>query len=110
MSTVSLTQTTPSYTPVCLGDKLVLTCTTSASIVNWRGISGNWRTISNTFKPEVFDSFNLTATQVGTTLVITATNESIPIELNGTTISCSDNFGINFESLTLNVSSKICHK
>ena len=109
MSTASLTQTTPSYTPVCLGDKLVLTCTTSASIVSWRGISGNWRSISNTFK-QVFDSFNLTATQVGATLVITATNESIPIELNGTTVSCSDNYGITFESLTLSVSSKICHK
>ena len=95
---------------MCLGDRLVLTCTTSASVVNWRGVSGNWRSISNTFKPGVVDNFNLTATRVGTTLVITATNESIPIELNGTTISCSDSSGITIESLTVNVSSKICHK
>ena len=95
---------------MCLGDRLVLTCTTNASIVSLRGVSGNWRTISNSFKPEVFHSFNLTATQVGAKLVITATNESIPIEVNGTTISCSDDFGNTFESLTVNVSSKNHHK
>ena len=94
---------------MCLGDRLVLTCTTSASAVSWRGVSGNWRTIQNNNKG-VADNFNITATQVGTTLLITATNESIPIELNGTNISCSDDFGITFESLTVNVSSKIHHK
>ena len=36
-SLVSLTQTTPSYTPVCPGDRLVLTCITNGTVFTyWR--------------------------------------------------------------------------
>uniref|UniRef100_A0A1X7UNT1 Fibronectin type-III domain-containing protein n=1 Tax=Amphimedon queenslandica TaxID=400682 RepID=A0A1X7UNT1_AMPQE len=87
----SLVQTIPPYpTPVCPGGRLVLTCTASTNgVVRWIGDSGT-HAISSNGTPIMVDSFNVTATLVDGATVSYATNESVPVQLNKTTVSCSD--------------------
>ena len=84
----------PSSAPVCPGGRLVFTCTTSnpgLEAFGWRQDSGSPRFISANGNPITVGSFNITATVINGSLVSTAINESVPVQLNGTSIGCSEN-------------------
>ena len=105
----SLVQTIPPYpTPVCPGGRLVLTCTTDGStIVTWRGDSGTEGQISSNDNPITVGSFNVTAGQVDGVFASYATNESVPVQLNGTNIECSIDFEQSFSVVTINITGNI---
>ena len=100
-----MTQTTPSYTLVCPGDRLVFTCvvTGSGGALVWRRnklvILQYGQTIPS------FPDFILNITSynnITTELVSTATSESAPVQLDGSTISCSAD-GLNYMTLTIDI-------
>ena len=109
ISTVSLTQTTPSYTPVCPGDRLIFTCvvTGSAQAVVWRR---NKAVIVQYGQPiPSLPDFILNITSYNTTtteLVSTATSESASVQLDGSDIGCSTD-GVHFMTLTIDIAGKI---
>ena len=95
-SSVSLTQTTPSYAPVCPGDELIFTCIVFGTNLNqaivvlvWQGDKearslGPSGTTSGTI-----DSFMVKIDKSNATTVISsATNNFAPVELDGANISC----------------------
>ena len=100
-----MVQTIPPYpTPVCPGGRLVLTCTASTNgPLVWIGDSGTLRAISSNGNPITVDSFRITAALVNGVTVSYATNESVPVQLNGTTVSCSDNAGSTYSTVTINI-------
>uniref|UniRef100_A0A1X7TI45 Fibronectin type-III domain-containing protein n=1 Tax=Amphimedon queenslandica TaxID=400682 RepID=A0A1X7TI45_AMPQE len=103
----SLVQTVPpNSTHVCPGDRLVLTCTTDNPGIDsllWRGDSGTERAIKKKGNPITVDSYNIIAASVDGVTVSTATNESVPVQLNGTMIGCSDDIGNTFTTIIINV-------
>ena len=108
ISTASLTQSTPSNsTPVCPGGRLVFTCTTNdgIDIIAWTGLVTP-TIISRGDSPVTVGSYILTVTQSGSPVVSNATIESVPVELNGTTISCSSDLGSTFDTLPVNIAGK----
>ena len=110
ISTASLTQTTPSYTPVCPGDRLVFTCVVNGSggAIVW--IRNNIPVILQYGQPiQPFPNFELNITSYNTTtteLVSIATRESAPVQLDGSTISCSAD-GLNYITLTIDIAGQI---
>ena len=107
VSTASFTQTTPpDSTPVCPGGRLVFTCIANDGIalLAWRGHSSNAIiSLSRGGNPRILDSYTLTVTPSGSPVVSYATIESVSVELNGTTISCSSDGGSTFYTLTVNI-------
>ena len=98
-----MTQTTPSYTPVCPGDRLVFTCVTGMSVI-WRGNNGGTRALISTSAATTVDSFSLrVADYDSTTLVTTATIESVSVQLHGASIGCSGNQGNTYETLYISI-------
>ena len=105
VSTASFTQTTPpDSTPVCPGGRLVFTCTANDGIdvIVWMGLPTS-TTIIRGNSPVTVGSYTLTVTQSGSPVVSNATIESVPVELNGTTISCSSDIGITYITLIINI-------
>ena len=89
---------------MCPGGRLVFTCTTDGSpIVNWRDGSGVQGQTSINDKPITVGSFKITAAQVDGVLVSTATNESVPVQLNGTKIECSIDFEQSYTTVIINI-------
>ena len=89
---------------MCPGGRLVLTCTASTNgIVVWIGDSGTVRTIASNGNPITIDSFNVTAALVDGVTVSYATNESVSVHLNGTNVSCSDDVGLTYSDVTINI-------
>ena len=111
---LSFSQSSPSYDIVCPGDKLVFTCITSYG----EGGGIVWR-ISTTSRTQLYNwslfiyGFVLNITEVNntkSTVTSTATNESIPLQLNGTVISCSGNGFSYSNTLTVRIAGKIHHE
>ena len=105
VSTASLTQTTPpDSTPVCLGGRLVFTCTANDGIITiaWTGLK-NPTAISRGENPVIVGNYTLTVTKSGSPVVSNATIESVSVGLNGTTISCSGDSGSTYNTLTVNI-------
>ena len=104
-----MTQTTPSYTPVCPGDRLVYTCvvTGSGGAVVWRRNNG---VILRYNQPiPSFPDFNLNIisyNNITDELVSTATNESATIQLDGSDISCARE-APHYMTLTIDIAGKI---
>ena len=102
-----MVQTVPPYpTPVCPGGRLVLTCmpdNPNYEAVVWIGDSNTEGHIGTSDNPLTVDSFNVTAGQVNGVFVSYATNESVPVQLNGTNISCSGDFGLTYAAVTINI-------
>ena len=100
-----MVQTVPPYpTPVCPGGRLVFTCTAGTNgIVIWRGDNSTVRTIASNGNPITVDSYDITAALVNGVTVSYATNESVPVQLNGTNISCSDDVGLTYTDATVNI-------
>ena len=106
ISTASLTQTTPpDSTPVCPGGRLVFTCITDVNMgVFWRGDNGEIIQMISTSPATTVDSFSFNVADYNsTTLVTTATIESVPVELNGSRISCSGDLGNTYKTLYINI-------
>uniref|UniRef100_A0A1X7SXE4 Fibronectin type-III domain-containing protein n=1 Tax=Amphimedon queenslandica TaxID=400682 RepID=A0A1X7SXE4_AMPQE len=94
------------YPVACPGDRLVFTC-----IVEGTGGGAAWRrnndnspailTTSGTIPP--LDDFTLSITSYDNgVLVSAATNLSVPVQLNGSTIGCSSDL-MNYNTLTINI-------
>ena len=101
----SFNQTTPpDSTPVCPGGRLVLTCTANdgSNSIAWTGLK-NPTAISRGENPVIVGNYTLTVTPSGSPVVSNATIESVPVELNGTTISCSGDSGSTYGTLTVNI-------
>ena len=96
-SSVSLTQTTPSYAPVCPGDELIFTCIVFGTnldqgivVLVWQGDKETSRSLgpSGTTSGTI-DSFMVKINKSNATTVISsATNNFAPVELDGVNISC----------------------
>ena len=91
---ITITQTSPSYSPVCPEDDVVLKCqgtSNDAFLVFEDSNGGNLQTVSNT---SVINT-NLNGIVLkwigmnGTDLTATATISNIPLNMNGVIISCS---------------------
>lgn len=101
-----LTQTTPSYTPVCPGDRLIVTCVTNGTAFTyWR-----YNSTSTSARIESYGTFShgvlsLSATNIsGTTINSTGTIESVTVSMNGTMISCSPTLNANdFDTFIINI-------
>ena len=108
-----MVQTIPPYpTLVCPGGRLVLTCTPdnpNYEAVIWRGNSNTVQAIGTNDNPVTVDSFNVTAGQVDDVFVSYATNESVPVQLNGANVSCSDDFGSTYSDVTINITGIILY-
>ena len=83
-----MTQTTPSYTPVCPGDRLVLSCIISGTTAFWRTDDSNTDIRLYNGITRLIGSFKVHSIINATTAVSTATNESVPLSLNGVTVGC----------------------
>ena len=98
-----------SPTILCPGDELVITCaTTTKGSVTWR-LNGNNAQIvllaGTESLPVTFGSFLLKVTHynnVTLELVSTATNDSAPVSLNGTSIDCSEGLTGPFQRIFIN--------
>ncbi|XP_019857885.1 PREDICTED: location of vulva defective 1-like [Amphimedon queenslandica] len=112
MMSLSFNQSSPSG-PVCPGDRLVFTCVTVVEGENGVAV---WRRNNQQQDPAILaygvaipslDDFTLNITSYDNTtnvhvLVSTATNPSVPVELNTTTIGCSAD-AMNYHTLTINI-------
>ena len=89
-SAAELVKSSPPYTPVCPGDKVVLTCTTSTGLTFWRVSGPNAKIVIVPESGTVFTTLILNITKRnGKTVVSTGTYESINKSLNGTVIGCT---------------------
>ena len=94
---------------MCPGDTLVFTC-----VVEGTGGGATWRR-NNSNNPAVLtnggtiptlDDFTLSISSYDNgVLVSTATNLSVPVELDGTTIGCSAD-GVNYNTLTIAIAGR----
>uniref|UniRef100_A0A1X7T5P0 Fibronectin type-III domain-containing protein n=4 Tax=Amphimedon queenslandica TaxID=400682 RepID=A0A1X7T5P0_AMPQE len=80
---------------VCPGDELVFTCATvNGGTVRWRlnENDGQFVLLAGSSPPTTLGSFSLKVTQYNApnTIVSTATNNSAPVSLNGTSIDCAE--------------------
>ena len=94
---------------MCPGDRLVYTCVVigSSQGLVWR-IDNVLRILQYGQTP-LFAGFKLNITSYNNTtteLVSTATSESAPVQLDGSTIGCS-NYGKNYMTLTIDIAGKI---
>lgn len=104
-SGAELVQTSPSYTPLCPGDRLVLTCTSTTGSTFWRipGHSSVSEGIPVT--GTVVEGLMLNITNAtGSTLTSTGIYQSINVSQNGSVVGCSGNsFNPQFDTVTINI-------
>ena len=85
---------------MCPGDKLVLTCVFSGNQVLWIG-PGTYGTgtllYNNTLR--VIGSFNISVIINETKGVLTATNESVPLSLDGAVAKCGASLPLNSHTI-----------
>ena len=90
---VNITQTSPSYSPVCPEDDVVLTCqgTSNNAFLAFELNGGTFQTVSNTnvINTELNGIVLQWIGMNGTDLTATATISNIPLNMNGVIISCS---------------------
>ena len=91
---VTITQTSPSYSPVCPEDDVVLTCqgtSNNAFLVFRASNGGTLQTVDNTniINTELNGIVLQWSGMNGTDLTATATISNIPLNMNGVIISCS---------------------
>ena len=92
--TASLTQTTPpDSTPVCPGDRLVLTCIISGTNAFWQSDDSNADIRLHNGVTRSLGSFIVHTIINDTTAVAIATNEAVPLSLNGVTVGCVGSSG-----------------
>ena len=100
------------YPVVCPGDTLVFTCIVEGTGggVAWRRNNDNNPAILSTGgSTPTLDDFTLSITSyVNDVLVSTATNLSVPLQLNGSTIGCSSDL-MDFETSTISIAGMYQH-
>ena len=81
----------------------MFTCTANDGIdtIYWLGLAT--ATIRRGDSPITADSYTITVTPSGSPVVSNATIESVSVELNGTTISCSSDGASSYDTLTVNI-------
>lgn len=104
-------QTSPPYPVVCPGDRLVFICTISNgnNVTYWLENNGIQETLRPNDKKfnDSFGSFFANIDEINsTTIISSATNNSAPVELDGTNISCSTD-GQEFIKITIDVAGKL---
>ena len=103
-SGAELVQTSPSYTPLCPGDRLVLTCTSTTNTF-WR-IPGHGSVVEDVpLSGTVIAGLMLNITNItGGTVTSTGIYQSINVSLNGSVVGCSANsFNPQFDTVTINI-------
>uniref|UniRef100_A0A1X7TT54 Fibronectin type-III domain-containing protein n=1 Tax=Amphimedon queenslandica TaxID=400682 RepID=A0A1X7TT54_AMPQE len=91
-STTELVQTSPSYSPVCPGDRLVFTCTITPIItgtVYWRIPGQDSQQLEPVSGPETHHNLILNATIEDGTITSTGIYESVSVSLNGSEVGCA---------------------
>uniref|UniRef100_A0A1X7SZ90 Fibronectin type-III domain-containing protein n=1 Tax=Amphimedon queenslandica TaxID=400682 RepID=A0A1X7SZ90_AMPQE len=89
----------------CPGDRLVLTCTTDTGSLVWE-VDGMSIQLAKQGATTEKGGFLINITNINgntNTTISTATDESVPVSLDGTMIGCSDTFPGGFVYLTINV-------
>ena len=105
-----LIQSSPSYTPVCPGDTVIFTCSSTTGRVNWAldsagSINRGYRNESTLGFPQQLGIFTFNLTSKTPNLTSTATVHNVTINQTGTDIYCSLN-AMNYNEMdTLNVTS-----
>jgi hypothetical protein len=112
-SATTLSQTDPSYVPVCPGDTVIFTCTTTTGAVAWTIDLGMGASAARSFDsnaaigstehvyPYTYTLVNRTGNDVESTVTVT----DVTYSLTGTIIFCSDD-GMNYNDMvTLTVRS-----
>uniref|UniRef100_A0A1X7TTI7 Fibronectin type-III domain-containing protein n=1 Tax=Amphimedon queenslandica TaxID=400682 RepID=A0A1X7TTI7_AMPQE len=95
---------------VCPGDELVFTCVTvGTGSVRWRinGNDGQTLLLDRNTTPTTLGSFSLKVTQfdeMANRIASTATSESAPVSLNGTSVDCAEGLAKPFERKFINYS------
>jgi hypothetical protein len=112
-SATTLSQTDPSYVPVCPGDIVTFTCTTTTGAVAWSINVGMEESVDRIFNTDAAigssqSAYPYTYTLVnrtGSNVESTATVTNVSYSLTGSIISCSDD-GMNYNDMvTLTVRS-----
>uniref|UniRef100_A0A1X7SMG2 Immunoglobulin subtype domain-containing protein n=1 Tax=Amphimedon queenslandica TaxID=400682 RepID=A0A1X7SMG2_AMPQE len=105
-SGAELVQTSPSYTPLCPGDRLVLTCTTTTGAAFWK-IPGHDNQAEEILGPTTIEGLMLNVTNKdGNTVTSTGIYQSISVSLNGSQVSCARENSIidpQFVTITINI-------
>uniref|UniRef100_A0A1X7UGH7 Fibronectin type-III domain-containing protein n=1 Tax=Amphimedon queenslandica TaxID=400682 RepID=A0A1X7UGH7_AMPQE len=92
------------YPVVCPGDRLVFTCVVEGTngAVAWKN-NQHVAVLTTSSAIPLLDDFTLSITSYDNgVLVSAATNLSVPVQLNGSTISCSSD-AIHYDTLTINI-------
>ena len=102
---VSFVSPNPSYSPVCPGDTVVFTCIASGTgSTFWRVKGGVAHRLHSGNEYDVIDSFTLNVIEInGTTVVSTATVQTVTLQLNGASISCSANLQGPYITQSINI-------
>ena len=106
-----LIQSSPSYTPVCPGDTVIFTCSSTATGIYWslnsvgNGIKGYLNATATLGTIEQLGIFTFNLTSKSPNLTSTATVHNVTISQTGTDIYCSPNAAFNqmVQMDTLNV-------
>ena len=90
---------------MCLGDTVVFTCIASGTgSAVWRGDKETVRTLYSGILSQVVDSFTVSVIEInGTTVVSTATVQTVTLQLNGASISCSANLHGPYITQSINI-------
>ena len=93
---LSITQTSPSYSPVCHGDNVTITCTGSGVGIAWRTslVPGAAAVLNNVSDTDMLSTFTLTLTSK-TNGIITSTATADDIQFDTFDIECSVD-GVNY--------------
>ena len=101
----TLNQTSPFYSPVCLGDTVEFTCIASGTgSTFWKVNEGVALRLHSGKQSDSIESFTLNVIEInGTTVVSTATVQTVTLQLNGASISCSANLQGPYITQSINI-------
>ena len=105
VSFTNLNQTSPLYSPVYVGDTVIFTCIASdTGSAVWRRDKGISRVLDSVTLSLVVDSFTINVIEInGTTVVSNAIVQTITLQLNGASISCSANLQGSYITQSINI-------
>ena len=100
-----LVQTSPSYTPLCPGDRLVLTCTTYTGNTFWRIPGQAPGQVESVSGPKIVAGLMLNVTNInGSTITSTGIYESVSESLNGSEVACAGaSINALYGTVTINI-------
>ena len=102
-----LIQSSPSYTPVCPGDTVIFTCSSTTGGLYWAldsggGYSRGYLSISTIGTIQHLGIFTFNLTSKSPNLTSTATVHSVTISQTGTDIYCSSDLNFNQTMVQMN--------